>query len=154
EEAITKAEKTKPDLILMDITLKGKMDGIEAAGKIKENLGIPIIYLTAHEDKEKLCRAKVTEPYGYIVKPFYGKQLSINIDMALYKSNIEIEKQKLQDEIKVLHGFLPICSNCKKIRDGEGSWEEVADYIRENSEAEFTHCICPACLDLLYPEYK
>jgi two-component system, response regulator PdtaR len=154
EEALKKVEKTKPDIILMDITLKGDIDGIETAEIIKEKYGIPVIYLTAHEDKEKLSRAKITEPYGYIIKPFYGKQLSINIDFALYKKNVEIEKLKLQDEIKVLEGFLPICSSCKKIRDEDGSWEEIADYIRKNSEAEFTHSICPDCLKALYPDYK
>ncbi|MFC1551582.1 response regulator [Candidatus Latescibacterota bacterium] len=152
EEAIQKAEKTMPDLVLMDITLKGEMDGIETAEIIKEKFGIPIIYLTAHDDKEKLSRAIFTNPYGYIVKPFYGKQLSISIDMALYKKNIDDEKQKMHDEAKVLYGFLSICSNCKKIRDEEGGWEEIIDYIRENSEAEFTHSICPDCVNELYPE--
>ena len=70
EEAIRKAELTGADLVLMDIMLKGEMDGIEAAGEIKARFGIPVIYLTAYTDSETLERAKMTEPAGYISKPF------------------------------------------------------------------------------------
>lgn len=89
EDAIKKAKEEKPDLILMDIKLKGKIDGIDAAKKIGENYNIPIIYLTAYGDENTLERAKVTEPYGYIIKPFKERDLRTSIEIALYKSNIE-----------------------------------------------------------------
>ena len=83
--AIHKAESTRPDLILMDIVLKGSMDGIEAATKIKELYQIPVIFLTAFGEDTMLQRAKVVEPYGYITKPFTDRDLHIAIEIAIYK---------------------------------------------------------------------
>ena len=100
EEAIKKAGKITPDLILMDIVLKGKMDGIEAADIIRDQVNIPVVYLTAYADEETLQRAKFTEPYGYILKPFEDRELHIIIEMALY--NHEIEK-KLRKKEEMLH---------------------------------------------------
>ena len=91
EEAVAKAIKEKPDLILMDIHLKGKMDGIEAAERIKSTLGTPIIYITAYSDETTLSRAKVTEPFGYILKPFQEREIYSTIEMALYKYKMEQE---------------------------------------------------------------
>ncbi len=91
EEAIAQASKVKPDLILMDIVLKGEMDGIEAAEEIRAGLGTPIIYLTAYADDETLQRARVTEPFGYLVKPFEARELRSAIEMALYKAATERE---------------------------------------------------------------
>ncbi|MEE9389953.1 MAG: HD domain-containing phosphohydrolase [Candidatus Aminicenantaceae bacterium] len=85
EEAVKKAEEILPDLALMDIVLKGEMDGIEAASIISSRLDIPVVYLTAHADNKTLARAKITEPFGYILKPFDDKELQTNIEMALYK---------------------------------------------------------------------
>ncbi|HEY3363327.1 MAG TPA: response regulator [Methanosarcina sp.] len=85
EDAIAKAESTFPDLVLMDIMLKGDMDGVEAAREIKEKFEIPIVYLTAYSDNEILERAKITEPLGYIIKPFDEKDLYSNIEVALHK---------------------------------------------------------------------
>lgn len=86
EEAIREAELTNADLVLMDIMLKGDMDGIEAARIIKSRFGIPIIYLTACTDFETLERAKLTDPEGYISKPFKEEDLYENIEAALLKS--------------------------------------------------------------------
>ncbi|MDP4195517.1 MAG: PAS domain S-box protein [Bacteroidota bacterium] len=88
-ECISKLETVKPDLILMDIILKGQMDGIEAAQIIKAKFGIPIIYLTAHADEKTLHRAKITQPYGYILKPFEIRDLQTTIEIALYKHAME-----------------------------------------------------------------
>ena len=70
EEAVEKAEETNPDLVLMDIVLKGETNGISAAGQIRSRLDIPVVYLTAYADEKTIERAKLTEPFGYIVKPF------------------------------------------------------------------------------------
>ncbi|MDD2439453.1 MAG: response regulator [Methanosarcinaceae archaeon] len=95
EEAISKAESTFPDLVLMDIMLKGNIDGIEAAEAIKNIADIPIIYLTAYSDGKVLERAKKTGPYGYIVKPFDENDLHSSIEMALYRYGNE-DKQKIE----------------------------------------------------------
>ena len=88
EEAVEKALEIMPDLILMDIVLKGDNDGIEVASKIK-NLNIPVIYLTAHSEESKIERAKLTEPYGYIIKPYDRNELKYAIELAIYKNQME-----------------------------------------------------------------
>jgi len=90
EAAVRLAEAGRPDLVLMDIVLQGEMDGIEAAGKIWERLSVPVIYITAYADKVTLSRAKVTEPFGYIIKPFNERDLQTVIEMAFYKSKIDL----------------------------------------------------------------
>lgn len=95
-DAINKVEGTYPDLVLMDIMLKGEMDGIEAAEQIRKRFSIPVIYLTAHSDEKTLERAKMTEPYGYIIKPFTERDLSSNIEIAIHKHLRETEKNKTE----------------------------------------------------------
>ncbi len=85
ESAIRLAGELQPNLVLMDVTLQGSMDGVEAAGAIRSQFGIPVVYLTAHSDQTTLQRAKITEPFGYILKPFEDRELAVNLDMALYK---------------------------------------------------------------------
>ncbi|MGB1318061.1 MAG: response regulator [Flavobacteriales bacterium] len=97
EDAIDAAGQHKPDLILMDIMLKGEISGIEAADQIKKKYQIPVIFLTAYADESTLSKAKVTEPYGYIIKPFKEIDLHTSIEMALYKHGKEQEIRKERD---------------------------------------------------------
>lgn len=97
EEAIKKAAMVHPDLVLMDIMLQGSMDGIEAAKEIRERFHIPVIYLTAYSDAQTLKRAEVTQPFGYILKPFEEKNLQIAIQMALYRHKIERQLKESQE---------------------------------------------------------
>lgn len=97
EEAVQKAAETSPDLVLMDIMLHGEMDGVTAAEQIQNRFHIPVIYVTAYADEVTLQRAKITEPYGYLVKPFKERELHITIDMALYKHQME---KKLKESEK------------------------------------------------------
>ena len=85
EEAIIKVEENNVDLVLMDITLYGEMNGIEAAAIIRSRFNIPFVYLTAHSDDETLERAKITGPFGYILKPFEDRDIHSTIEMALSK---------------------------------------------------------------------
>ena len=75
EEALKRAQETSPDLVLMDIRLKGTMDGVETAEELRRRFNIPVAYLTAYADANTLQRAKVTEPFGYILKPFEEREL-------------------------------------------------------------------------------
>ncbi|MDA0733729.1 MAG: response regulator [Chloroflexi bacterium] len=95
EEAVEKAGQVQPDLILMDINLKGQMDGIEAAQKIQDQHSIPIVYLTAQSDDATLRRAKLTGPFGYLLKPFEERDLRTTIEVALYKHESD---SKVRDE--------------------------------------------------------
>lgn len=161
EQAIETVKEDRPDLILMDIVLKGKMDGIEAASQIKKNFDIPIIYVTSFEDETMLDRAVTTEPFGYLQKPFEDKELHITIEMALYKYKMDKERKKLADDlqkamdkIKTLQGLLPICASCKKIRNDKGNWEKIEAYMRDHTGVNFTHSVCPDCSERLYPELQ
>ncbi len=89
DEAIEVAGQLSPHLVLMDVKLRGDMDGIEAARQIRDRFNIPVIYLTAYTDDMTLKFAKTAEPYGYIVKPFGDRELHSNISMALYKHKAE-----------------------------------------------------------------
>ena len=94
EEAIEKASENKPDLVLMDIVLKGDMDGVTAAGKIQTTINVPTVFLTAYADETTLERAKITNPFGYIVKPFQQKELQVVIEIALLRHEIETKMQQ------------------------------------------------------------
>lgn len=291
EAAIQQAAETRPDLVLMDIQLQDEMDGIEAARQIRTRFNVPVVYLTAHADHHTVQRAKITEPFGYIIKPFQEHDLHIAIEMALYKHKMEsslaeherwlvttlrsigdaviatdskgaiifmnpaaetltgwqqaeatgldlpevfklvneetrhtIENQAAQamvtgkmldlgnhtllisktnreipiadsvapiqdelgnitgavlvfqditerkraeaereqlitdlqealDTIKILSGIIPICASCKRIRDQQGDWQPIELYLRDHSEAEFSHGICPECATRLYPDF-
>ncbi len=94
EKAIKKAEEDKPDLILMDIRIKGEMDGIEAAEEIRNRFGIPVIFSTAYLDEERIERAKITMPFGYVLKPIQERDLKVTIEMALYVAKVDTERKK------------------------------------------------------------
>ncbi|MFN6463693.1 MAG: ATP-binding protein [Nostoc sp. DedVER02] len=100
--AIAKALETHPELILMDIILKGEMDGIATASKIREQLDVPIIFVTAYGDDHTLERAKITQPFGYIVKPFTTKDLRIAIEIGLLKHQLERELRESRDQLATL----------------------------------------------------
>lgn len=103
EEAIRKSADAGPDLVLMDIMLPGDIDGITAAEQIKSRFDIPVIYVTAYADEATLQRAKITEPFGYIIKPFQERELAIAIEMALYKHRMD---KKIKENEKWLATIL------------------------------------------------
>ena len=284
EDALVRVEQELPDLVLMDIQLKGRMDGTEAARMIRDKYHTPVVFLTAHADPVTFHKAKISGPFGYLVKPFENRELQINIETALYKAEMEarlreseakyrrivetahegilfsdkngciafmnrrmsdmlgykesellgrpfldifapaskdlisqkmgicrkgckeafevqmasrsgaplwarISASPLTDDegrvsgvlsmfsdisalkqgemerdnligqlrsalndVKTMSGFLPICSNCKKIRDDDGYWQQVEKYIQDHSSALFSHSICPDCAKKLYPD--
>ncbi|HNV70514.1 MAG TPA: response regulator [Candidatus Ozemobacteraceae bacterium] len=159
EKALESVERQKPDLVLMDINIQGEMDGIETARMIRERYEIPSVFLTAHSDESTIARAKIVEPYGYLLKPVNTKELQIAIDVALYKSRLDREKAQLTrdlqqalEKVKLLSGILPICCSCKKIRNDQGYWEQIEVFIRDHSNAEFSHGICDECRRKLYED--
>lgn len=117
EEAVEKVDKTNPDLILMDIVLKGEMDGIDAAQLIKDRFDIPVVYLTAYSDDKTLKRAKITGPFGYIIKPFEDQELHSAIEVALYKHMME---SKLKENEKWYYTILESIGDAVITSDKEG----------------------------------
>jgi PAS domain S-box-containing protein len=285
DEALLQADSGRPDIILMDISLRGAMDGVAAAGQIIDRFHIPVIFLTSYAGEAVLERAKQARPFGYLLKPYNNAELRATIEVALFKAEMEarlresearyravvedqtelicrfdpagrltfanpaarrffpeldeaqeqagfaslawpgqeeelwslvadlapgrpavrtqrpypraegrawlewsiralldprggvVEYQAVGREItaqkaaeaeregliaelrqalakvKRLSGLIPICSSCKSIRNDQGYWERLEAYLKEHSEADFSHGICPACARRLYPEF-
>lgn len=155
-EAIQKADELRPDLVVINTDLTGVLDGIAAAEQIRTVFQMPVVYVKANTedtDEYTMQRAKVTNPVGYLFKPFGDRELEITIEMAFYKHTMDQEREQLireleeaLSEVRKLSGLLPICLSCKKIRDDRGYWNRVEEYIgRYSKNAKFTHGYCPDC---------
>lgn len=92
-DAVKAADDQRPDLVLMDIRLKGSPDGVEAARLISERFGIPVVFLTSHSDASTLSRAAAANPYGYLLKPFDERNLKVTLEVALAKRAAELAKE-------------------------------------------------------------
>ena len=147
------------DVVLMDIVMPD-LDGVEACRRIKaveRFCDTPIIMVTAMSEAGFLEAAFAAGAVDYLTKPVNALELLARLRSAL-KLKREMDRRKAREreleqalrEVKVLQGLLPICSHCKKIRDDQGRWHMVESYIREHSKAEFSHGICPDCLDKHY----
>jgi len=108
EVAVKKALELEPDLILMDIMLEGKLNGIEAAGEIRKKKDIPVIYLTAYANESTLSQAKLTQPFGYILKPFDEKNLVSSIEMAVYKHQLDRRLKENEERYRKLVEKSPV----------------------------------------------
>ncbi len=151
EEAILKTIETKPDLVLMDIMLAGKMNGIQAADIINNKTNIPVIYLTAYTDFATLEGAKSTEPYGYIVKPYDERVLLSTIEMALYKNQITKKLKESEERYRQLVELSPIAIGIQ--------CEDKIEYV--NSEAiklfmanNSTQILGMSLVDFVHPDIR
>ncbi|MEZ5363605.1 MAG: sigma 54-interacting transcriptional regulator [Bryobacterales bacterium] len=125
--AVSKADADRPDLVLMDIHLKGEMDGAEAALEVRRRFGIPSIFLTAHADDETLERAKLAEPLGYIVKPFHETELQAAIQMAMHRRSLDSERVDLAEEL---------ATTLDALEDGVIRCDQLGRVTYLNAEAE------------------
>jgi len=179
KEGFEVLQKDPPDLILLDIVMPD-MDGYQFSIRVRENPStrdIPILVVTggaaeANEAIEKSFQAGASD---FITKPinateFFARVRStLRIKQAYDRMKEELarrlqaekEKEKLIGEltdalakVKKLSGLLPICASCKKIRDDQGYWNQIENYIRQHSEAEFSHSLCPECVENMYPGLK
>jgi CheY-like chemotaxis protein len=161
------AASTDIDLILMDI-LMPEIDGVAACRRIKQKehlRDIPIIMVTAKNDSAHLKEAFSAGAMDYINKPVNGVELLARVTSALTlkremncRKEREVELRRSNDElqralkeVKVLRGLIPICASCKKIRNDDGFWQQLEEYLGEHSEAEFSHGLCLPCIKKLYP---
>ncbi len=169
DQALHQIAHRPPDLILLDVLMPG-LDGFETCHRLKENpitADIPVIFMTALVDVSDKIKGFEFGAVDYITKPFQQEEVlaRVNTHLTLRRlqqhvedQNVQLHKKNIQLEmalgqVKQLSGILPIGANCKKIRDDEGYWEDVAVYIRDHSEVEFSHGICPDCIIELYPEF-
>jgi PleD family two-component response regulator len=160
EQALEIVQKDSPDLILLDIKMNG-MDGFETCLALKKSgatRDIPVIFLTVSKETETIVRGFTCGGVDYISKPFRQEEVCARVRTHLSLRALMAEKEKLIAElqqalakVKTLSGLIPICSSCKKIRDDKGYWNQIETYIRERSDADFTHSICPKCAKILYP---
>lgn len=161
KQALDMVEKVLPDLILLDIMMPD-IDGFEVCEKLKSSTrakDIPVIFLTAKTTTEDIVKGFEVGAVDYLTKPFNSLEL-----LARAQTHIELKQSrdkerelivKLKDalaKVKQLSGLIPICSRCKKIRDDEGYWQRVEEYLENHSEAQLTHSLCPECVIKLFPE--
>ena len=137
-EAIQGIRRTSPHLVLMDIVLKGAGDGVETAQFVRQYLDIPVVYLTAHADQATLERAKLTEPFGYLVKPFEERELFSAIEMALYRHRAE---KRIEEKERWLATILASISDGVIAADStgavklvNGAAERIAGWTQLESE--------------------
>lgn len=106
EAALEQIKLTRPDLVLMDIRLEGAMDGIDVAKRLRADSTAAVIYLTAYAEDDLLARAKLTEPFGYLLKPFTRKELKASIEIGLYKSEMDRKFAEQCDELRRFNAIL------------------------------------------------
>jgi PAS domain S-box-containing protein len=147
--AIERVREQVPDLILMDISLKGNLDGIETAELIRTQFDVPVIYATAFTDQELLERAKRSEPFGYIVKPFGERELRSSIEMALYKHGAERRIRRSEERFRKLTGLAPFALSVAR-DDGtftflNAMFTQIFGYLPEEVPdlRTFVHLTCP-----------
>jgi PleD family two-component response regulator len=144
EDAFKLLAIEKPELILLDVVMP-EGDGFETALRLKKSPGlmeIPIIFLTSLNETKDIVRGFEVGGVDYVTKPFNPPEL-----LARIRTHIELKRAR--KEILTLHGLLPICARCKKIRDQSGQWQAMESYISERSNAEFSHSVCPECRRIL-----
>ena len=160
-ETYLAVDREIPDLILLDVMLPDG-NGFEIAADLSRKYpdeNIPIIFVTARAHLKDRIEGFRVGGVDYISKPYEESEVLARVRTHVELGWIRKEQKQLIHQLKEtlaevssLRGIIPICANCKKIRDDKGYWIQVEQYISEHSEADFTHSICPTCVDILYPD--
>jgi YesN/AraC family two-component response regulator len=168
EDGLVRFREDRPDLVITDIRMP-VMDGLKMARAMRnEYKGIPIIVTTAYSETTYMVEAIDLGVDQYVIKPIDTGKLSAALEKCAEiieyrrahkrylaeREQLITDLQKALTEIKTLQGILPICSVCKKIRDDAGSWKQMESYIRDHSEAEFSHGYCPECAQKAMQEFE
>ncbi|GEM_PF-3197790 len=171
EKAIKYLENEQVDAVLMDIRLSGNLDGITTAQLIRDRFKIPVVFLTAYSDTKTLSRAKITEPYGYIVKPFKDQDLLCNLEIAIYKHEQERNAWESRTNDCGHHNHthsetygefegneqgppekLNSCLWCKNFQEDQGEWKTAEEFISEKLDIEVWQIACNKCFEKLILE--
>ena len=158
EIAIKAANESPPDLILLDIRMPG-MDGYEVCQQLKseeKTRKIPVIFISALNELDDKVKAFSLGGVDYITKPFQTEEVLARIKTHLKLRNLQkkledknAQLQNALEEIKTLQGIIPICANCKKVRDDENYWNEVEGYLKK-LDIMLSHSVCPDCSKKLF----
>lgn len=164
ELALKATRKALPDLLLLDIMMAPGIDGYEVCRQLKADAAtreIPIIFMSALHETINKVKAFEIGGVDYITKPFQIEEVlaRVHTHLSLRKLQTRLEEKNAQLEealasVKTLRGLLPICANCKKIRDDQGYWKQIEVYIENHSEALFSHGLCPECAEALYADQE
>lgn len=161
-KALESIQKEVPDMLITDWMMP-ELDGLELCRRIRSlNLSsyVYIILLTALTQKEKIIEGLDAGADDYITKPFERTELLarvragervIQLERSLRQKNTELSEALAQ--VKQLKGLLPICMFCKKIRNDENYWQKIEEYLAQHTGADFSHSICPECLEKHYSKY-
>jgi len=151
-----------PRLVILDWMMP-EMDGLEVLRRVRALPGDRppyILMLTSKIDKAEIIAGLDAGANDYLTKPFDVGELRSRIEVGLRMVEMQDELagkigelQRSLAEVKTLRGIVPICASCKKIRDDHGYWSQVEVYVRDHTEAEFSHGVCPECMKKLYPEF-
>ena len=152
-----------PRLAILDLMMPG-IDGLELVRRVRE---IPsmlppyLIMLSTRSEKVDIVAGLDAGANDYVAKPFDHGELRARVEvgrrMVEMRSELAAKIEQLRqavDQIKTLKGIVPICASCKNIRDDRGFWNRVETYVRDHTEAEFSHAVCPDCMKRLYPQFK
>jgi DNA-binding response OmpR family regulator len=145
--ALNILSKICPDLVLLDVMMPD-LDGFETCRRIKADerlAGVPVIFMTALDSVDDKVTGFAAGGVDYITKPFQQVEVLARIKTHIALRKREVELEQALAEIKTLSGILPICACCKQIRDDQGYWQQVEDYISRHSGALFSHGLCPDC---------
>ena len=162
EAAMESVSLRLPDLILLDVMMPG-IDGFETCRRLKSmnaTKEIPVIFMTALDGTVDEVQGFQLGAVDYITKPIQIEKVLVRVKTHLTIRKLQKELKEKNSEleralasVRTLKGLLPICANCKKIRNDNGYWEQVEVYVRQHSDVQFSHGICPDCMITLYPEY-
>ncbi len=170
QEAVRMTEALAPDVVLMDVRMP-QMDGLEAAQAIAAKCPTPVVLLTAYDAPELVERAAEVGVDAYLVKPPKPRELTRTITMARSRfkalhqarrerderAQLSAEQAELVTQMRealegfaALSGMIPICAACKRVRITDQAWQTIEEFIREHTNADFTHSLCPSCIAELY----
>ena len=152
-----------PPLAILDLMMPG-MDGLELVRRVRSVPSqVPpyLIIVSTKSDKADVISALDAGANDYLTKPFDAGELRARvevgrrmIEMRFQLAEKVVELEQALDQVRTLRGIVPICANCKNVRDDQGYWNRVETYLNQHTEAEFSHAVCPDCMKRLYPQFK
>lgn len=156
EEAVATAERLRPDAVVMDIRIEGEMDGTAAAAEIRRRLDIPVVYLTAYSDQQTLSKAKLSEPYGYILKPFREQELYSVLEISLYKHEMERKLRESEERYRTVSSVISdFAYSCLEDEDGSMTFDWVTDAFESITGYSKSRVLTLSdWTDIIQPEYR